>query len=176
MALTATQGATALGLGAAAASSGIAYDVYFKRTRLSWLPYAIAFPLLPIWVFASVDRWSGLLWWVLPFGAALGFSLHLANQAPDVEDDRRAGIVSAGQVLGAGRSRSLAVVVFAAVAFAAAVVLAPGAPAHAVVLGCIGSTVCLAGVLTAGRFGRDGLFGLLALGAAAISVVFLSAV
>jgi 4-hydroxybenzoate polyprenyltransferase len=176
MALTAPEGVAALLLGAAAAGCGIAYDLYFKRTRLSWLPYAVAFPLLPIWVFAAVDEWGKLLWWVLPLGAALGFALHLANQAPDVEDDRRAGIASAGQMLGSDRSRSLAVAVFAAVAVVACVVLTPATPGRAIALGGVGAAGFVIAVFAVGRLGRDGLFGVLALGAAAISVVFLSAV
>jgi 4-hydroxybenzoate polyprenyltransferase len=47
-------GAFALALLAAGTGLGIAYDLWFKRTVWSWLPYLLALPLLPIWVFASL--------------------------------------------------------------------------------------------------------------------------
>ena len=150
---------------------GIAYDVYFKRTVLSWLPFAIAFPLVPIWVYLAAEAWDARLWWTLPLGASLGFGLHLANQAPDAADD-----IGLPGVLGEQRSRQLATVVFTGVALTAALVLLPDSRGHALAAASTGVIVLAASPWAPRVLGRDALFGLHALGAAALALVFLSAI
>ena len=86
--LTSSLPAGAWLIGAAGLFCGLLYDVYFKRTPVSWLPFSIAVPLIPVWVWVSLGRWDGLLWWSFPLGALLGMALHFANQAPDTESDR----------------------------------------------------------------------------------------
>jgi 4-hydroxybenzoate polyprenyltransferase len=164
-------------LGAGGLLCGLAYDLRLKRTPLSWLPWSLAFPLIPAWVFTANETWSGLLWWTFPFGAGLGLALNLANQAPDVAADREAGIDGAAQRLGSERSRALALALFGVVASGAAVVLlASGEGARALLAAVDGGA---AGVLAprATRYaGRDALFGLMAAASAVLAAVFLSAV
>ena len=71
-------------IGVAGLACGLTYDIWLKRTPLSWVPFSIAFPLVPVWVSVALDSWDAILWWVFPLGFALGFAIHLANQAPDV--------------------------------------------------------------------------------------------
>ena len=71
---------------------GIAYDLWFKRTIWSWLPYLIALPLLPIWVFTSLGKPEPRLVFLYPFGALAAVGVHLAQALPDVTIDREAGL------------------------------------------------------------------------------------
>lgn len=162
-------------IGAGGLFCGLAYDVSFKRTALSWLPYAVALPLIPAWVYVSLDAWDALLWWVFPLGVALGFALHLANQSPDVEGDRKAGVVGAAQRIGGRRSTALAIAIFGVVASAAVVVLLFESPGRAL-FAAINCAIVLMLVPRAQLFfGRDGLFGLLSAASAVLAIVFLSA-
>jgi len=160
-------------LGVAGLACGLLYDVRLKRTRLSWLPFAVAFPLIPLWVFVASHAWSPLLWWTLPLGASLGFALHLANQAPDISGE--AEIDGAAHRMGEQRARLLAILAFGATTIAAAGALAGAGETWR------GVTTLAAGLLAAtvapllARRVRDGLFGALALGAAVVAVVFVSA-
>lgn len=173
--VTATLPAGAWAIGAGALLCGLLYDVYFKRTRLSWLPYAVAIPLIPAWAFTAVGRWDAFLWWAFPLGAILGFGLHLANQAPDVEADRATGIRSTAQQLGARQSRAASVALFGAAASAAVILLLFRSPERAAVAAIDGAIVFLLAPRAPVFFGRDGLFGLLAAGSAILGAVFLSA-
>lgn len=146
-------------IGIAGLACGLAYDVHLKRTTWSWLPFAIAFPLIPIWVFTALEEWDGLLWWVLLLGPLLGLALHLAHR------------------LGAERAANLALgLVGLAGIVATLVLLVHDAPAQALT---VGATVLIPGVLAkraVRTFGRDGLFGLLATSSAIMAVSFVSAV
>lgn len=90
---------------AAVALTGLAYDVWLKRTRWSWVPYVAFFPLIPLYACAVLGRLVPALVLVLPFGALLGVGVHLANTVQDLEGDveHRAG----GLAAGLGRTGSL---------------------------------------------------------------------
>lgn len=96
--------ATVAGLGA-----GLAYDVGLKRGALSWLPWWVAFSALPVCAYAAVGRFAAELWWAVPLAAVLALSLNCANALPDIEGDRRSGVVSLPVLLGAARARAVAV-------------------------------------------------------------------
>jgi 4-hydroxybenzoate polyprenyltransferase len=106
--LVATFGPASVLAGAFGLAAGLAYDVRLKRTLLSPLPFMIALPLLPIWVWLSLDRWQPELWWLLPFAPLAGLSVHLSNTLPDLEADGRAGVRGLAHVLGVRRSIALA--------------------------------------------------------------------
>ena len=93
----------ALGLAA-----GFLYNAVLKRTALSWLPFALAFPLIPLFGMAALDRWP----WYWPFVYAavppLAVAIHLWDSLPDLAADRRAGISSFATRLGPHRTRRLA--------------------------------------------------------------------
>ncbi|MEO8538244.1 MAG: UbiA family prenyltransferase [bacterium] len=160
-------------VGLAGLACGLAYDVQLKRTALSWLPFAVALPLIPVWVFLSLDRWQNLLWAAFPIGALIGLALHLANQAPDVPGEPH--VRGLAHRLGTERAANLAVGVFGLAGIVGALVLVlNGAPMQALL---IAATAMISGVMArrATTFGRDGLFGLLAASSAAVAVVFFSA-
>lgn len=164
-------------IGAGGLLCGLAYDVRLKRTPLSWLPWSIAFPLIPAWVFTANETWSGLLWWTFPFGAGLGLALNLANQAPDVAADRESGIDGAAQRLGGERSRAVGLSLFGLVgASAALVLLVIGESTQAVLAAVDAAVVAFPGRRVPEFFGPNALFAIMAAAGALLAAVFLSAV
>ncbi len=103
-ALVATMGPWAVAVGALGLAAGLAYNVRLKRTVFSPLPFMIALPALPIWVWVSLDRFTDELWWLLPFAPLAALAVHLSNTAPDIEADSRAGVRGLAHVLGVRRS------------------------------------------------------------------------
>ena len=93
--LSAKLGRRELRTHAAGLAAAGAYNLGLRRTRLSWLPYAIAFPLLPAF---AAGEWPKP--WVLASAAQLGVAAHLAQVLPDIADDRRQGINGFPQRLG----------------------------------------------------------------------------
>ena len=71
---------------------GVAYNFWFKRTTWSWLPYLLALPLLPIWVFTALGNPEPRLLLLYPLGALATVGVHLAQALPDVSIDREAGL------------------------------------------------------------------------------------
>ena len=121
-AITATFGPLSFAAGAAGLAAGLAYDVRLKRSVLSPLPYMVALPALPIWVWLSLDRFTGELWWLLPFAPLAALAVHLSNTLPDLEADTRAGVRGLAHTIGLVPSLALAWGSFAA-AIALAVAL-----------------------------------------------------
>ncbi|MDP9375694.1 MAG: UbiA family prenyltransferase [Chloroflexota bacterium] len=85
---------------------GLAYDLWLKRTALSWLPYLLAIPLEPLWVWTALGRFTPRLLWLYPLGAALLLALHLANALADLEGDTAAGVGGLVQRLGRRRAEA----------------------------------------------------------------------
>jgi len=110
--VTATLGAArfgplSLGLVALGTGLGLAYDLRLKRTALSWLPYLLAIPLEPIWVWVALGRFTPRLLWLYPIGGALLLALHLANALADWRGDSAAGVNGLAQRLGRRRSQTI---------------------------------------------------------------------
>lgn len=161
-------------IGVGGLGCGLAYDLWLKRTPLSWLPMSLALPLIPVWIFVALDRWDALLWWSLPLGWLLGLSLHLVNQAPDIAAE--ADIRGFAHRLGPGRSKNLGLRLFIVAFCAAAIVLfVDGSPWHAAVVAAAGALGAAVSRRATELFGRDGLFGVLAAASAALAVAFVSA-
>jgi 4-hydroxybenzoate polyprenyltransferase len=80
---------------------GWLYNLGLKATVLSWLPYAIAFGILPAvaTLSASPPRWPAA--WALAAGALLGVAAHLANVLPDLREDEASGVRGVPHRLGA---------------------------------------------------------------------------
>jgi 4-hydroxybenzoate polyprenyltransferase/geranylgeranylglycerol-phosphate geranylgeranyltransferase len=89
---------------AAGTGCGIVYDLWFKGTTWSWLPYLIALPLLPTWVWLTMERPEPALLLLYPLGAPMVLAVHLAQSLPDAESDRAAGVGSLVARLGARRT------------------------------------------------------------------------
>jgi 4-hydroxybenzoate polyprenyltransferase len=105
--LSAGNGWAAWLLAMAALSCGLVYDVKLSRTRLSVLPYLIALPLVPIWIWVALGRFRPLLLAACPLGALLGLSLHLANGLTDFDSDARTGSHGLAQCLGRKKAAGL---------------------------------------------------------------------
>ena len=73
-------------------ASGLAYNFIFKRSAFGWLAYLIAYPLVPIWVFATLGNFENRLLLIFPLTVPFIFGVHLINQLPDFEDDAAFGI------------------------------------------------------------------------------------
>ena len=98
--IASTISAPSLALAALGLACGLAYDVALKRSALSALPFMIAIPTLPLWVWVSLDVWESVLYWLIPLGALLGLSLHLVNTLPDIASDEAAGVRGLAHRLG----------------------------------------------------------------------------
>ncbi len=110
LALAALFGAAALAVAMAGYALGLAYDVRLKRSRWSWLAYALALPLVP--AFAWLGAGAGLpprfpLLAVLALTA--GTALALANGLVDLEGDAATGTMGLAGALGRGASLRLIV-------------------------------------------------------------------
>ena len=80
---------------------GLAYDVRAKGTPLSWLPFAVGLPLLPVygWL-GAVGELPALFAIVVPIAFLEGAALAIANARADLERDRLAGVRSVATWLG----------------------------------------------------------------------------
>jgi 4-hydroxybenzoate polyprenyltransferase len=118
-------GVTHLALGVA---FGHLYNLYFKATPWSWLPYAVAFGSLPA-VVSLADtppQWPPT--WMVGTAAALGVAAHFLNTLPDLDDDAATGVRGLPHRVGATRSRLIATALLV-LASAVAVLGPDGAPA-----------------------------------------------
>jgi protoheme IX farnesyltransferase len=85
----------------ACAACGYAYDLRISRTAWSWLPLAIALPLVPVYAWlGATGRVPAELLVVVPAGILAGAGLALANALADLERDRSSGAASAAVRLG----------------------------------------------------------------------------
>jgi 4-hydroxybenzoate polyprenyltransferase len=73
-------------------ASGWAYNAGLKGTVASGVPYAVGFGALPAGAVAAAPEAPLAPWWLVAAGAALGTAAHLANVAPDFEDDLATGV------------------------------------------------------------------------------------
>jgi geranylgeranylglycerol-phosphate geranylgeranyltransferase len=97
-------GWASLGLCTLGTAAGIAYSVWFKRTMLAWLPYLVALPLLPNWVFTAISGFDARLLMLYPLGAFAVVGVHLSQSLPDVEADRVSGVRNLTSMLGEERA------------------------------------------------------------------------
>ncbi len=82
-------------------ASGWAYNAGLKRSVVSGLPYVTGFGALPAGVVAAAPGTPAAPWWLPVAGAALGAAAHLANVAPDLEEDLATGVRGLPHRLGA---------------------------------------------------------------------------
>lgn len=104
-------------------AAGWAYDLGAKATAWSWLPYAVAFGGLPVFVLLAAPGATALPWWLPLAGALLGVGAHLLNALPDLDDDLATGVRGLPHRLGARWAARAAV----AALLAATLVVALGA-------------------------------------------------
>ena len=110
------QGGVAVGLAAAAQVSlptlalavcgaciGVLYNVWLKRTALSWLPFALGVSIIPAFAWSTVGREIpapvlALSLTALPGGAALALQNSLADRALDLQSGMRSAAVRLGEL------------------------------------------------------------------------------
>jgi 4-hydroxybenzoate polyprenyltransferase len=180
--LAATLGPGGFALAALGLACGLAYDIRLKRTAFSAVPYMVAIPVLPLWVWLTLGEWRPALWWLLPLGALLGLALHLANTAPDIDGDAAQGVRGLAHRLGPRRSMAAGWIAFAA-AIVLSFVIAPLAGYDPVpyALALTAAIACMASSIGLYALRRDALslrfgFGAIAVGSAVLAIGWLAAV
>ncbi|HKV29728.1 MAG TPA: UbiA family prenyltransferase [Candidatus Dormibacteraeota bacterium] len=81
-------------------SCGWAYDLWLKATPLSFVPFAIAFPLMPFWIGVLAGRPLMSLIVLFVGGSPLAGAIHLGDSIPDRDRDREAGLKTLAVALG----------------------------------------------------------------------------
>jgi 4-hydroxybenzoate polyprenyltransferase len=130
-------------------ASGWAYNAGLKRTALSVLPYCTGFGALPAGVVAAAPGTPAAPWWLVGAGAALGAAAHLANAAPDLEEDLATGVRGLPHRLGARTSAVLGATVLGG----ATLVLVLGPPGTPGPAGWVGLAVAVPAVAVAALAG-----------------------
>jgi 4-hydroxybenzoate polyprenyltransferase len=117
LALAVARGPVPGGLAVAGLAIGAAYDLKAKGTALSWLPFAIGIPLLPVfgW-FGAAGRLPGAFLVLVPAAAIAGTALAIANTSADMERDVAAGTRSVAVMLGRRRAAILVAILHSVVA------------------------------------------------------------
>jgi len=136
-------------------AGGWAYNAGLKRNAASMLPYLVAFGALPAGVVAAAPGTPAAPWWLIAAGAALGGAAHLANVAPDLEDDLATGVHGLPHQLGATRSAVCGALLLATASLL--LVLGPAGPpttAGWVALVVAVPTAVVAGLAGTARFRR----------------------
>ncbi len=117
------------------------YNLWLKGTAASWLPYALAFGLLPAFVTLGLPGapWPPL--WLTAAAALLGAGAHFANVLPDIADDLATGVVGLPQRLGPRYSAGLAALLV--LGSAAALVVGPPGRVSAYGWGLLAGTAAM---------------------------------
>ena len=163
---------------------GLWYDLRAKGTTLSWLPFAVGIPLLPVfgW-YGAAGFLPGLFVVLVPAAANAGSALAIANASVDIERDLDAGDRSIAISLGPARASVLVLVLHAVVAvLAVATVAVLGAPTGwvvAVLLSTIvplgGAVLGIVGALREGSGLRELAWEVQAIGTGLLAVAWLAA-
>lgn len=98
--LSLASGRRAAALHLVAVGAGWAYNARLKATAASVVPYGLAFGLLPCFIEAGLPESPWPPWWIPAATALLGVAAHGANALPDLEVDRRLGVVGLPHRLG----------------------------------------------------------------------------
>lgn len=98
-------GVASFALCALGTGTGVAYSLWFKRSIWSWVPYLVALPLLPIWVWTALNAVDTGLFAIYPIGAAAIVAVQLAQSLPDVDIDRASGVRTLAVLLGSANAR-----------------------------------------------------------------------
>jgi len=87
-----------------AIASAQIYNLYLSRTVWSWLPYAVSFMLLTVFITQSnsVNLWPS--WQILIIASCVGIIAHIFNALPDLAIDKKAKL--GGLVVSLGKARA----------------------------------------------------------------------
>jgi 4-hydroxybenzoate polyprenyltransferase len=106
-----------------AVASALVYNFWLSRTIWSWLPYAVSFALMTVFVAQAASPVLWPSWPVVCLSVLIGVIAHLFNAIPDIESDHHLGLGGLAVSLGKRRSIALAAVLMAGGAVVAAVVI-----------------------------------------------------
>ena len=129
--LAVPSGPAAVGVAGLGLGLGYAYDMRLSRTALSWLPFAVALPLVPVYAWlgatGSVTPGLGAL---VPAGLLAGAGLGIGNGIVDLERDAPVGKATIAVRIGRNRAWATHAGAFG-VAIGIAVLFAPEGPSTA---------------------------------------------
>lgn len=151
---------------------GWVYNLGVRSTVLSFLPYVVAFGVLPAVATLALPSHPWPAWWAIAAGAMLGVAAHLVNVLPDLRQDALNGIRGLPHRIGATPSTIGAALLV--VSAAAALLFGPTGAVPAWRWIAFG-VLLAAGIGTAGVVRRPGsrlLFSMLIVGAAIDVVLF----
>jgi 4-hydroxybenzoate polyprenyltransferase len=135
-------------------AGGWAYNAGMKATVWSWVPYFVAFASLPV-IPLEARGGDPTPVWLAGCAGVIGVAAHLFNAAPDVNEDRAAGVLGAPARWGAVPSVALGLVLIGGATLVAASASGVGAPAQALLL-AVGAVAVLGGVVLAVSAARPG--------------------
>lgn len=145
-----TFGLASLGIAALGLGSGLAYDLWLKRTPFSPVSYVISFLSLLTWIWLVAGSLTWTVVVVYPLGACLLLAAHLANALPDAQTDAALG--QRGLVVVMGPRRALNIVLTVTAGAGACVIVF--CAAEGVVLGLVSSIASSVLVASAARLAR----------------------
>lgn len=134
---------------------GYGYDVGFKGTAWSWLPFAIGIPLLPVFGWLGASGGLPAAFAVLvPVAVVGGAALAVANARADAQRDVVAGVGSVAVRLGPRRAWTVNAVLIVAVLVAAIATRFPaGGASPGPLIAVLGASLVAAVGLALGRDG-----------------------
>ena len=132
-------------------ASGWAYNAGLKRTAASVVPYVTGFGALPAGVVAAAPGTPIAPWWLVTAGGALGAAAHLANAAPDLEEDLATGVRGLPHRLGARVSAVTAALLLGG----ASVLLVVGPDGPPTAAGWVGLALAVPAVAVAALSGTE---------------------
>jgi 4-hydroxybenzoate polyprenyltransferase len=154
LALSVPSGGPAVALGVLVLGIGYAYDLVFKGTAWSWLPFAVGIPLLPVFGWYGVTGTvPGSFLILLPVAVIAGAALAIANSRADMERDAAAGVESVATRLGATPAWRIQAALLAVVVGAAFATLAAGGADTRWLLAAIGAGSIVGAGIVIGRVG-----------------------
>ena len=92
-----------------AVASAQVYNLYLSRTVWSWLPYAVSFSLLTLFITQSSSSELWPSWQFVCIAACVGIIAHVFNALPDIRIDKEAKL--GGLVVSLGKTKALSVLV-----------------------------------------------------------------
>jgi 4-hydroxybenzoate polyprenyltransferase len=122
LALSAPSGIGCVAAAVVGLGCGYAYDLRLSRGQWSWLPWALALPIVPIYAWLGAEGTiPAALGTLVPVGILAGAGLSIANGLADLERDASAGNATVAVRLGRPRAWAVhAVLLVAAIALAIA--------------------------------------------------------
>lgn len=154
-------------------AAGWAYNLALKFTAASVVPYAVAFCLLPVFVWLGLEGGPLPPWWSVLAAGLLGSGAHFTQALGDLDADARVGVRGLPQRLGFHGSLRATAAMLAAGAAVIAVGVWPLDPWTGGAV--VAALLLVAGLLAAGRRGRTRLaFHLTVAAAGAVLAAFLA--